>query len=235
MKVINKDGCKVESEMLNLLKINADLFTCDTPLGMNFNEFSRLRGMDDDLCAYEVKLLEPSQALAVILINGKLIRLIDITLKKWLDLKFGDHRKVDKEVMESVVSTWLIRSYKKQFEEYMNIKRQLEVNGIDTDIECDPTNVEFATWLASKFSNHVTMDWYAKNALWIYLIQEKRRDDEWPTCKWREKGHCDGGDLPGMIQIGDMTYFHDYEWYKGLEDGQLKEEALKQKVVSEGS
>ncbi|GJW16731.1 hypothetical protein Tco_0024167 [Tanacetum coccineum] len=277
----------------------ADLFTCDTPLGKNFDEFSRLSGMDDDLFAYEVKLPEPSQALAVILINGKLIRLIDITLKKWLDLKFGDHRKVDKEVMESVVSTWLIRSYKKQFEEYMNIKRQLEVNGINTDIVCDPTNVEFATWLASKFSNHVTMDWYAKNALWIYW---KRGDDdevltdeelsdlekenldeenkiaeifkietnifhfetplcmafkefnyllqidwnsevpwadekpwledgtwkvpikdvshvckpfrfnsghvEWPTCKRREEGHC---------------------------DGDLKEEALKQKAISEGS
>ncbi|GJY85896.1 hypothetical protein Tco_0499922 [Tanacetum coccineum] len=93
--------------MLNLLKINADLFTCDTPLRKNFDEFSRLSGMDDNLFAYEVKLPEPSQALAVILINGKLIRLIDITLKKWLDLKFGDHRKVDKEVMESVNALWI--------------------------------------------------------------------------------------------------------------------------------
>ncbi|GKG58860.1 hypothetical protein Tco_0594630, partial [Tanacetum coccineum] len=28
---------------------------------------------------------------------------------------------------------------------------------------------------------------------------------EWPTCKWREEGHCDGGDLPGTIRIDEMT------------------------------
>ncbi|GJY86069.1 hypothetical protein Tco_0500095 [Tanacetum coccineum] len=48
--------------------------------------------------------------------------------------------------MEEVVSTWFVRSYRKQFEEYMMIRRRLEVNGLDTDVECDPTNVEFAIW-----------------------------------------------------------------------------------------
>ncbi|GJU13506.1 hypothetical protein Tco_1135902 [Tanacetum coccineum] len=302
--------------MLDLLKINTDLFTCDTPLGMIFDEFNRLSGMDDDLFAYEVKIPKPSHgqcvkqqyddlkngnleiyeprkcydeyermfAEAVVLINERLIRMIDITLEQWLDLRSGHHKKVDKEVMKSVVSTWLIRSYKKQFKEYMKIKRQLEVNGIDTYIECDPTNVEFATWLGSKFSNHVTMDWHMKNALWIYW---KRGDDEdmltgdelsnleennnseipwvdekpwsedgtwkeptkdishvcklfrfksghveWPTCKWKDEGQCDrGGDLPGMIRIGNMTYFQDYKWYEGLKDGKLKDEDLKQKAI----
>nr|GEU37246.1 hypothetical protein [Tanacetum cinerariifolium] len=98
---------------------------------------------------------------AIILIDGRLVKLIDITLKQWLDIKFGDHRKVDKEIMEGVISTWLIRSYRKQFEEYMKIKRKLEVNRIDTDVECDPTNVEFAIWLASifkRFDYHVPME-----------------------------------------------------------------------------
>ncbi|GJT43359.1 hypothetical protein Tco_0952074 [Tanacetum coccineum] len=96
-------------------------------------------------------------------------------IEQWLDLKFDDHKKVDKEVMEEVVSTWLIRSYKKQFEEYMEIKRKLEVYGLYTDVECDPTNIDFAEWLSSKFSNHGTMDWYTKNALWLYWV---RGDDE---------------------------------------------------------
>ncbi|GKB00170.1 hypothetical protein Tco_0828163 [Tanacetum coccineum] len=119
--------------MLNFLKINANLFTCDTPLGRIFDEFSRLSGMDDDLFAYKVEIPEPSRAQSVeqqyddlknsdleifapqkcyeeyermfaeamILINGKLIRLIDVTIEQWPDLKFGDHRKVNKEVMES--------------------------------------------------------------------------------------------------------------------------------------
>ncbi|GJY79668.1 hypothetical protein Tco_0485469 [Tanacetum coccineum] len=96
-------------------------------------------------------------------------------LEQWLDLKFGDHKKVGNEIVEEVVSTWLIRSYKKQFEEYMEIKRQLEVRGIKTDVECDPTNEDFAKWLASKFNTHMTMDWYTKDALWLYW---KRGDDE---------------------------------------------------------
>nr|GEV41767.1 SGNH hydrolase-type esterase domain-containing protein [Tanacetum cinerariifolium] len=111
----------------------------------------------------------------VILIDNRLVKLIDITLEQWLDLKFGDHKKVDNEIVEEVVSTWLIQSYKKLFEEYMEIKRQLKVRGINIDVECDPTNEYFAKLLASKFDNHMTMDWYTKNAIWLYW---KRGDDE---------------------------------------------------------
>ncbi|GKD25134.1 hypothetical protein Tco_1231348 [Tanacetum coccineum] len=92
---------------------------------------------------------------AIISIDNRLVKLIDITLEQWLDLKFRDHTKVDKEIVEGVVGTWLIPSYRKQFKEYMEIKRRLE--------------------LASKFNNHMTMDWYTKNALWLYW---KRGDDE---------------------------------------------------------
>ncbi|GKD41459.1 hypothetical protein Tco_1261666, partial [Tanacetum coccineum] len=287
---------------------------------------------------------------AVILIDDRLVKLIDITLEQWLDLKFGDHKKVDKEIMEEVVSTWLIRSYRKQFEEYMEIKRRLEVYGINTDVECDPTNEEFPKRLASKFNNHKTMDWYTKNTLWLYwkrgddeevltydefsdLEEESLHEDteiaeifrietdildfetplckefkefnhllqfdadvlpgdlpgfkkykdyknawiyewnkevswieekplldygtwkepnddichecksfqfkigdiEWPTCNSNEDGYCNGGNLIGMIQVGNMTYFQDYEWYEGLEDGDFKNEVLKEKSILEGS
>ncbi|GKB34421.1 hypothetical protein Tco_0879363 [Tanacetum coccineum] len=83
---------------------------------------------------------------AIILIDDRLVKLIDITLEQW-----------------------------KQIEEYTEIKRRLEVNGINTDVEYDPTNVKFPKWLASKFNNHKTIDWYTKNALWLYW---KRGDDE---------------------------------------------------------
>ncbi|GKA62171.1 hypothetical protein Tco_0761690 [Tanacetum coccineum] len=122
-----------------------------------------------------LKEYEKMFAEAVIVIDDRLVKLIDITLEQWLDLKFGDHKNVDKEIMEEVVNTWLIRCYRKQFEECMEIKRRLKVNEIITDVECDPTNVEFSKWLASKFNNHKTMDRYIKNALWLYW---KRGDDE---------------------------------------------------------
>nr|GFC12481.1 hypothetical protein [Tanacetum cinerariifolium] len=38
--------------------IDDDLFTCDTPLGMIFNELNRLSRIDDDLFTYEVKIHE---------------------------------------------------------------------------------------------------------------------------------------------------------------------------------
>ncbi|GKE00752.1 hypothetical protein Tco_1388735, partial [Tanacetum coccineum] len=58
---------------------------------------------------------------------------------------------------------------------YMEIKKQTEVYGLDAGMEYDPSNVDFSEWLASKFSNHKTMDWYTKNTLYIYWT---RGDDE---------------------------------------------------------
>ncbi|GJR84703.1 hypothetical protein Tco_0155488 [Tanacetum coccineum] len=43
---------KVESEVFDLINIDVDLFTCDTPLGMIFDEFSQLSSMEDDLFNY---------------------------------------------------------------------------------------------------------------------------------------------------------------------------------------
>ncbi|GJZ15739.1 hypothetical protein Tco_0551416 [Tanacetum coccineum] len=80
-----------------------------------------------------------------------------------------------KKIKNGVIGTWLIRSYKQQFNDYVEIKRKNDVFKHDTDMEYDPSNVEFAEWMALKFSNHSMMDWYTKNALWMYWI---RRDDE---------------------------------------------------------
>ncbi|GJU45595.1 hypothetical protein Tco_1202861 [Tanacetum coccineum] len=123
---------KAESEVFNLLKIDVYVFTYDTPLGTIFDEFSRLSSMEDDLFTYEVGVLEPSYFPCVEQPYDDLEN----------DIKFGNHKKVDKEIKEGVVATWLIRSYRKQFKEYMEIKRLLEVDGVNTDLEFDQTNVE---------------------------------------------------------------------------------------------
>ncbi|GJV23244.1 hypothetical protein Tco_1375939 [Tanacetum coccineum] len=167
---------------------------------------SRLSSMKDDLFTYEVGVLEPSYfpgvkqpyddlengnldiyeprqcydenermfAEAVILINNKLVRLIDITLEQW-----------------------------KQFEEYMEIKRRLEVDGVNTDVEFDPPNVEFAKWLTSKFNNHNTMDRYTKNALWLYWKigddEEVLTDDEFSDLK--EENLRKGNEIAEIFRI----------------------------------
>ncbi|GKB17187.1 hypothetical protein Tco_0851110 [Tanacetum coccineum] len=58
---------------------------------------------------------------------------------------------------------------------------------------------------------------------------------KWPTYNSNEDGFCNGRELPGMVRVGYMTYFQDYEWYNELADGNLKEEALKQKSIYERS
>ncbi|GJV99124.1 hypothetical protein Tco_1554376 [Tanacetum coccineum] len=161
MKVIKK-----EPKFLWMFQIEYDLFTCDTPLGMN-----------DDMFTYEVGipgLSYPPHGIYAepgIFVNKRLVRLMDVTIEEWLDLMYGDHKIFDRKIKEEVISKWLIQSYKKQFNEYMEIKKQRMTYGVAADMEYDLSDVDFTEWIALKFSNHLTMDWYTKNALWMYWIR----------------------------------------------------------------
>nr|GEV49702.1 hypothetical protein [Tanacetum cinerariifolium] len=57
---------------------------------------------------------------------------------------------------------------------------------------------------------------------------------ERPTCSWRNDGYCNGVNFLGAYIIGNSLYYQDYEWYEALEDGELKEEALRNKAIVEG-
>ncbi|GJS38883.1 hypothetical protein Tco_0563926 [Tanacetum coccineum] len=130
---------KEESEALGLLMINGDLFTYEVKIPKLSYSPSLEQQMDDldngSLDVYERKLCydecEEMYAEAVIFVNKRLVRLIDVTVEQWLDLKYGDHTMVSNEVKESVIAMWLIQSYKKQFNEYMEIKKQKELYGLD--------------------------------------------------------------------------------------------------------
>ncbi|GJT98961.1 hypothetical protein Tco_1094479 [Tanacetum coccineum] len=63
----------------------------------------------------------------------------------------------------------------------------------------------------------------------------KNRRTKWPTCTSDIDGFCNGGELPGMVQVGGMTYFQDHRWYDELADGKLKDETLALKTKIEGS
>ncbi|GJX94210.1 hypothetical protein Tco_0348796 [Tanacetum coccineum] len=245
-----KEEYKVESKVFDLLKIDVDLFTCDTPLGTIFDEFSRLSSMEDNLFAYEVGRIFVE---AVMLINNKLVRLIDITLEQWLDLKLGNHKKVDKEIKEGVVTTWLIRSYKKQFEEYIEIKRRLELSNLITIIQL------WLYWIRGddevliddEFSDLEEEDLREGNEIAeIFKIETNIFLFETPLCKeFKEFNnilHIDvdvlTGDLPVFETYADFknTWYYEWNnevswWYEGLEDDDSKEEALKEKAILKGS
>ncbi|GJV71293.1 hypothetical protein Tco_1491288 [Tanacetum coccineum] len=57
---------------------------------------------------------------------------------------------------------------------------------------------------------------------------------EWPTCSWKNDRYCHGGNLLGTYIIGNQLHYQDYEWYKALEDSELKDEALRNKAIMEG-
>ncbi|GKA54787.1 hypothetical protein Tco_0753736 [Tanacetum coccineum] len=121
--------------------------------------------MNDDLFTYEVRIHRLSYSP-----HGE--QQCD-DLGEYDDPDVINYKTVDKKIKEEEISKWLIRSYKMQFNEYMEIKKDWMTHGID--MEYNPSNVDFAEWIASKFSNHSTMDWYTKTTLWMYWI---RGDDE---------------------------------------------------------
>ncbi|GJV41571.1 hypothetical protein Tco_1420011 [Tanacetum coccineum] len=57
---------------------------------------------------------------------------------------------------------------------------------------------------------------------------------EWPTCSWVDDGYCNRRNLPGTYIIGNQLHYQDLEWYKALEDSELKKEALRNKAIMDG-
>nr|GEY21797.1 SGNH hydrolase-type esterase domain-containing protein [Tanacetum cinerariifolium] len=208
MKVI-KEG----SKKLRLLKINDDSIS-SVPSDKNEGDDSD----DGDLNVYEPRVCYDKNdgiyTEAVIFVNKRLVRLMDVTVEQWLDLIYGDHKKVDVKVKEGVISKWLVRSYKKKLYEYMEIKKQWVTCGIDANIKYDPSDVEFAEWLALKFYNHMMMD----------RIKTDIFDFETPICKTFNKSNY-------LLKIdtdlltSDIAIFKKYdefknewihEWNKGI-------------------
>nr|GEU45436.1 SGNH hydrolase-type esterase domain-containing protein [Tanacetum cinerariifolium] len=131
--------------------------------------------LENDLDVYKPRVCydenERIYVEAVIFFNKRLVRLMDVTIEQWLDFIYGDHRIVNRKIKDEMISKWLNRSYKKQFNEYIKIRKQWMTHEVDADMEYDPSNVDFVEWIALKFSNHSTMDRYTKNALWMYWIR----------------------------------------------------------------
>ncbi|GJU09856.1 hypothetical protein Tco_1132252 [Tanacetum coccineum] len=231
---------KKELEKLGFIKINDDLFACNTPLRTLFDEFNRLSGIDDDLFTYKVVIPElasiprdPKEeddsdngdldiyeprvcydendriyAEAVIFVNKKLVRLMDVTVEQWLDLIYGDHKTVDVKIKNEVVSNWLTRG----------------------DNEVEFTNTES---FDPDDENLIEENEVAE----IFRIETNVFDFEKPTYRafnWKNDGYCNGENLPGAYIVGNILRYQDLEWYEASKDGKLKDKALKNKAIMEG-
>ncbi|GJR42494.1 hypothetical protein Tco_1310597, partial [Tanacetum coccineum] len=205
---------KEEFEKLESLKIIDDSFTCNTSLEFFCKEFNRMSRMDDDLFTYEVEIP----------------RLASVPC----DLNEED----DSE-------QWM-------------------THRLDVDMEYDPSNVEFTEWINTNVFDFETPTCRSFNELNYLLqidpdvltkyidgfkTYEEYKDSwicewnedipwnghsEWPTCSWKDDGYCNSGNLPGAYIVGNTLHYQNLEWYEALEDGKLKDEALKNKVIMEG-
>ncbi|GJS40466.1 hypothetical protein Tco_0565509 [Tanacetum coccineum] len=236
MKVIKK-----ESEGLGLPKINDDLFTYDTSLGTDFDEFNRLSGMDDDFCllmkfrflgflvfhvpcnrwttqddgdlgVYEQRVCfdenESVYAEAVIFIKDRLVRLIDVTLEQWLELKYREQSTVANKEKENVITTWLVQNYKKQFEEYMEIKRQWEVYGLYTNKRGDD-EVVLTDEEISDLEDENLID--ENEIVEIFKIQTDIFNFETPLCKAFNEFNY-------LLKVDTNLFTHDIPGFKTYEE-----------------
>ncbi|PWA54052.1 hypothetical protein CTI12_AA440770 [Artemisia annua] len=219
----NRPVCTLEvyeDVNFNILTIDADLFSWETPLETTFMEFKRLSSIEDDLFtynllmsytedellllwpiieskglvwttieekdrkfqieymnstnamtkssdqSYDIQPIQPSYmpyseqywgldksnldderiyAESEILFHKKLIRLMDISSEEWLELKYGDPEFAPMDEVKRIVTSWLTRSFKEQFNEFMEIKRKM-IGDASFDLHHDSNDVDFSEW-----------------------------------------------------------------------------------------
>nr|GEV38931.1 hypothetical protein [Tanacetum cinerariifolium] len=141
------------------------------------------------------------------------------------------------------ITTWVDLTMK-FFGKYYQPSRSCKVMGTDVDMEYDPSDVGFGEWTETNIFNFETPLCKAFDAF-NYLLKvntelfthdierTKTYEDYMNECNNELDEPC--GELPGMVQVGYMTYFQDYEWYDNLTDSSLKEEDQKQKTIYEKS
>nr|GEU54682.1 hypothetical protein [Tanacetum cinerariifolium] len=133
-----------------------------------------------NLDVYERKLCygecEKIYVKAIIFINKRLVRLIDVTVEEWLELKYGDRSKINSKVKENVIATWGDdKKLSNLDEEYLNDNEVAEIFRIETDV------FHFESPLCGAFK----LNEEKKNA-WIY---EWNKDVPWvANMSWLDYG-----------------------------------------------
>ncbi|GKA44165.1 hypothetical protein Tco_0736889 [Tanacetum coccineum] len=120
-------------------------------------------------------------------------------------------------------------------EEYWsNTKETAKIFKIETDF------FDYETPLCLAFNEfnyllRVDPDLLTKDIMGFKTYEDYK--DDW-IYEWNENvpwdGYCNGGNLLGAYDIRNSLDYQDLEWYKALEDSELKDEALRNKAIMEG-
>ncbi|GKC93784.1 hypothetical protein Tco_1159226, partial [Tanacetum coccineum] len=182
--------------------------------------------------------------------------------KGWLAIKFVNYKTLDIFTKGSLWDYWKIggdeievsNDESSDLEEYLSDKEETAKN---FKIETDVFDYETPLCLAfNEFNNLLRVDpdlltkvnmgfktyegykddWiyeWNENVPWVY---DKLWLDNgiWKEPKPREDGYCNSGNFPRAYHIGNSLHYQDIEWYEALEDSELKDEALRNKAITEG-
>ncbi|GKD21401.1 hypothetical protein Tco_1223104 [Tanacetum coccineum] len=249
---------KGEFEKIKDVKVEDVLLICTASLKVFNDEVSQLNKMDDDLFTYEVKIDNiPCDSKMDNDSEQKVDDDIgydpsDVAFIEWLRSKFFNYKTMDHYTMKALWIYWIRGDDEVELtdEEYFDNDDEIaEVFRIDTNIFdyetplCSAFN-EFNYLLKNKDVPWVNEKPWTDARIWTKPTPVKHTCkpfnyktgcSEWPTCGWKGDGYCNGGNLPKAYIIGNQLHYQDYEWYEALEDYKLKDEALRNKAIMEGS
>ncbi|GJT66320.1 hypothetical protein Tco_1017800 [Tanacetum coccineum] len=215
---------KGEFEKIKDIKVEDVSLTCDTPLEIFNMEFSRLRGMDNDLFTYEVEVTN-------IPCNSKM-----------------DDDSEDKADDDMGYDPSDIRG---DDEVELTDKESSDDEDEIAEVFRSDTNIfDYETPLCSAFNKFnyllkVDPDLLTKDIMGFKTYEDYKDDwiyewnkgipwvDEKPWTDTGNDGYCNGGNLPGTYIIGNQLHYQDLEWYEALEDCELKDDALRNKAIIE--
>ncbi|GJY98064.1 hypothetical protein Tco_0514974 [Tanacetum coccineum] len=208
---------KGEFEKLEDLNDKDVSLTCGTSLEVFNNEFNRMSGMDVDLFTYEVEVSnipcdsnkddDSEQQVLHEADDDMRYDPSDVVFTEWLGLKIFNYKTMDHY-----------------------IKKALWIYWIRGDDEVELTDEEF-----SDNEDEVSKTEPTPVKHYCKPFNYKTGCSEWPTDSWKNDGYCNGGNLPRAYVVGNSLYYQDYEWYEALMDSELKEQALRNKAIMEGS
>ncbi|GJZ50181.1 hypothetical protein Tco_0604371 [Tanacetum coccineum] len=213
---------KGEFEKIKDVKVEDVPLTCDTSLDVFNNEVSRLSKMDDDLFIYKVEVDN-----------------IPCNLKMDND----SEQEADDDMGYDPSNVAFIEWLRSKGDDEVELTNEESFNDEDDIAE---TNEDYKNdWI---YEWNKDVPWvdekpWTDTRVWTKptLVKHtckpfnyKTGCSEWPTCSWKEDGHCNGGNLPRTYIIKNQLHYQNYEWYKALEDSELKDEALRNKAIMEG-
>ncbi|GKA48866.1 hypothetical protein Tco_0741824 [Tanacetum coccineum] len=223
---------KEEFERLESLKIDDVSLTYDTSLEIFHEEFNRISRMDDDLFTYEVEIDRVANTTCDL--NG------DDDLEQQMSHESDDDMEYDPSNIEGDDEVELTDK------ECSDSDEEDEVAKIFM-IETNVFNFETRTCRAFKEFNYllqIDLDVLTKDIEGFKTYKDYK--DDW-IYKWNkdvpwvhEKPWMDDGvwNEPAPVEhysyiVRNTLHYQDFEWYEALEDGKLKEEALKNKAIME--